>query len=134
MKAILYVSRSVMHGPHAEQDVRRLAEAARERNRALRVTGALIFTGDHFAQYLEGPAAAVDAVMASIMRDARHRSIASFEQEVAWRRFADWDLAFSGQSSFVDRQVRALFTRPDRLDLKQAREELIELLTVFATS
>ena len=55
------------------------------------ITGALVFTGSHFSQVLEGPAAAVQALMAAILRDPRHRDVRMLcESAAAKRRFGHW--------------------------------------------
>ena len=129
MKSILYVSRASLSPGGEEEEVERLVAAARERNRRQRVSGALIFTGHHFAQVLEGTVEDVDAIMASILCDPRHRSLRSFSSEAATRRrFANWGLVYSGTSTFVDRRIRRLFTSAgEEGELRSAEEELLDL-------
>lgn len=90
MHAILYASRALIGtNPDAFSAI---ADKATVRNDAAGVTGALLFTGTHFAQLLEGPAAAIDTVFTRIMRDARHcdlrllcRSSATYPRFDRWR-------------------------------------------------
>lgn len=104
--SLLYVSRALVHGPEADCAVAEIVSVARERNGQLGVTGALLFTGDRFAQVLEGTRGAVKELMVRINRDARHTDIAIIrEGTVAEARFAQWTLAYSGPSAFIDRTV-----------------------------
>ena len=57
-------------------DIERLVAGARTRNKAIGVTGMLLFHDGTFLQALEGEQRAVNEVFASIQRDARHRDIA----------------------------------------------------------
>ncbi len=65
---------------HLAPDVPSTAVAAilkvsRERNHALGITGALIFDGARFAQWLEGTPPAVQSLIGRIDRDHRHAGI-----------------------------------------------------------
>jgi hypothetical protein len=101
--ALLYVSRALVAGAAADAAVEAIVRVSRERNDALAVTGALLFSGGHFAQWLEGSRESVEELMASIARDQRHTDIAILEVGSApARRFPDWTLAYAGRSTFVD--------------------------------
>ncbi|WP_157270829.1 BLUF domain-containing protein [Azohydromonas aeria] len=52
-----------------------LLTQARERNRQLGLSGALLFDGEHFLQLLEGPAEVVDALARRIEADPRHTEV-----------------------------------------------------------
>jgi len=104
--SLLYVSRALVRGAEAEAAVADIVRVARERNAELGVTGALAFTGERFAQVLEGPRAAVKELMVSINRDPRHEDIVIIrEGPVAKARFAQWTLAYSGPWAFVGRTI-----------------------------
>ncbi|WP_374685024.1 BLUF domain-containing protein [Rhizobacter sp. J219] len=60
------------------------------------LTGALIYTGGHFTQFLEGPEGALDTTLARISHDRRHRSLTVLvREEVAVRRFPHWRMALA---------------------------------------
>ena len=84
-----YVSRAAADlPPEAVQEIVAWSTAFNARSH---ITGALIATGSHFSQVLEGPAAAVQPLMASIARDARHRDVRMlYESVVTKRRFGTW--------------------------------------------
>lgn len=72
-----------------------LLEQCRTNNAADGVTGVLLYAGGSFVQTLEGPAEAVDAVMAKVRQDPRHRDVDVLRRgEVAERSFADWSMGF----------------------------------------
>ena len=106
--SLLYVSRSSA----TSADVRDIVETSRSRNARLQVTGALVASRSRFAQILEGPRSGVDALMDSIRRDARHTGVEVLSyDDLERRRFADWTLAYSGASVYVDGLIRALTER-----------------------
>ena len=101
----LYASRSAMtdEGPDT---LGHLVATSRANNAALLVTGALIFTGTHFAQYIEGPPDSVARLRARISADPRHNSVHTFvERPVAARRFGAWSLAYAGEAKPFDQLV-----------------------------
>ncbi len=107
--ALIYVSVSTLRLPREAEEVDRIVDWSLGRNAELGVTGALIFTEKRFAQYLEGPAAGVDALMASIAGDPRHRALdVVFRRPIEERRFATWALAYAGPSTFVSGHVLTL--------------------------
>jgi hypothetical protein len=76
------------------------------RNKDLHVTGALISTFYIFAQLLEGPADSIDALMARIIRDDRHRDLKVIsETNIDRRKFPCWSMAYSGTANYIDRHV-----------------------------
>ena len=129
--SLLYVS---IAAPRlAKANLTEIVEVARSRNAALDVSGALVFTGDHFAQVLEGPEEAIDQLMGSILRDPRHSAVNVVERpQIEERRFARWSLAYSGPSLFVERHITPLLGTDgaDKAPLQSRR--LIGLMHEFA--
>lgn len=102
----MYISTAAIPRAEATQAIDTIVAVSRIRNQSLDVTGALIFSGDIFAQIIEGPAKAVAELRASISRDTRHediRTVAVGEQ--ISRAFLGWSLAYSGASRFVAREL-----------------------------
>ena len=65
------------------------------RNRALGVTGMLLYAHGGFMQLLEGEEEAVKALFDRVRRDDRHRRVTVLVQgPVAERTFADWAMAY----------------------------------------
>ncbi|CAN7330011.1 diguanylate cyclase domain-containing protein [Rhizobacter sp. LjRoot28] len=95
LQRLFYVSRSRID-PQAQEQQRTL-ELAKQRNAALGVTGVLIFSGDHFAQVLEGSPEAIETLMKSIRADSRHEVLREWPHQPAndHRWFPDWSMAYA---------------------------------------
>jgi len=133
LSSLLYISRSKIPLPDAVAGVHDIVATALSRNPTLGITGALLFTGDHFAQVLEGDGGSIEILMADICRDPRHDKIAIVHQgRLAKRRFADWSLAYMGPSQFVSRHVTRLLNEPSPAQQRRAAGWLNELLWEFA--
>lgn len=129
---LLYVSESRLKLPDQEGEVDRIVHWSRSRNADLDVTGALVFTERHFAQYLEGPEAAIDALMASIGRDPRHREVRIvFRRPLAQRRFPTWALAYAGPSTFVAAHVLSVDQAAATPGAIKAADRLVQLMRQF---
>lgn len=122
----LYVSECRLPASWQEATVTDIVAVSRARNATLGVTGALLFTGRRFAQFIEGPHDNLAAVRASIERDARHVAIRTLLTGV-WqsRRFDHWSLAYAGPSLFVSARIEAA------LDDARSAEDLIDVLHEF---
>jgi len=70
---------------------------ARNKNRQLDITGVLIFDGLRFCQYLEGPAATLNALATTIRTDPRHLdfSIKGYSSLLGSRLFGDSPLSYA---------------------------------------
>lgn len=131
LRSLLYVSISALEPSREQDEIEDIIEVARRRNEELDVTGALIFTGRHFAQLLEGPGENVDALMDSIGADHRHHSLRVVRNVAAeGRRFPDWSMAYSGESRYVDKFIEPLFR--DGGGNREEVERLAGLMEEFA--
>ncbi|MGF6211033.1 BLUF domain-containing protein [Comamonas sp. 4034] len=77
--------------------VGQIVKQARELNAIQGITGILVFDGERFAQYVEGPAEAISSLATKLAVDARHRHFNPLlTQELAGkRRFASWAMGYS---------------------------------------
>ncbi|MDB5689423.1 MAG: blue light sensor protein [Sphingomonas bacterium] len=126
--SLLYASKSIIPTGEAEAEVDALVGVSRSRNRNADVTGCLIFGGGRFAQVLEGAELAVEDIMASISRDARHTDVTILERGiVAERRFAGWSLGYAGPSLFVQRTIAT----PVREALRGSPRGIADLLRIM---
>lgn len=127
----IYISISRSPPGRADQAVTDIVQCSLRRNRLLDVTGALMFTGTHFAQYIEGPEEAVSALRASIMADERHRDIVTLAQgPFPHRLFLNWSLAYAGPSRFVRKMVEGVLVRVRNGD-HAAYQDLVDLMAEF---
>ena len=93
LKKIIYASRAVH--PMSEAELVDLLSRARTRNQAAGVTGMLLYAGQSFLQMLEGDAASLEHIYASISRDPRHNALRLLAEEpIGMRRFTDWSMGF----------------------------------------
>jgi hypothetical protein len=91
---ILYVSRIGVPAGERETAKTAILDSARRFNAEHGVTGCLALRGDFFVQVVEGPAAAVDEVMARIRTDPRHDDVeVRLSREVGTRTFPHWRMA-----------------------------------------
>ena len=92
---LIYRSHSLL--PAGGKDEVALAEIlkqARSANAERGITGALMLYDDWFAQVLEGPQAAVEALFSRIKQDKRHDTIRLYEaQSVPKPLFGKWAMA-----------------------------------------
>jgi hypothetical protein len=88
----------------ANADLKKLLLGARTRNKALGVSGMLVFHDGTFLQALEGEKRAVNEIFASILSDRRHHDIdvlhrgPGFDQRV----FGDWSMGFADFTGAAD--------------------------------
>jgi hypothetical protein len=109
LKTLLYVSKSLIAPADIGREIENIVSGARTRNAERGVSGVLIFTEARFAQVIEGPEPAIDALMDTISIDPRHKQVTVVrEGALDERRYADWSMAYSGPSLYVDRHVRPL--------------------------
>ena len=134
MQRLLYVSESRIGEPHAQSVVSRIVAHAQINNGLYDITGALIFTGQQFAQVLEGSEDAIQTVMACIHTDTRHGKIMVVDKSPITRRlFADWQMAYQGPSQFVSRHVTRILHATSQSERERAAEWLTELAREFTT-
>lgn len=111
---LFYISRSRATSDDIEQILRR----ARERNAELGVTGALLFSGEHFAQLLEGDPVAVARIMSAIERDPRHEAATVLLLQQADKRLCpDWRMAFveaPGAGDLIEQLLVSPQVSPER--------------------
>lgn len=79
-----------------------LAES-RRLNRQRDVTGALAYSGQYFAQVLEGDAEYLSALLQRIARDPRHRDLTVvFEQSITRRDYGEWSMGYLYDAKLSD--------------------------------
>jgi len=112
---LVYVSRNRLPPLVEAQDrqIERVLTSSRRNNAALGITGALLFSADCFAQTLEGPMGAVEALFERIQWDDRHcDSIVLQAGPVDAREFGDWSMAYAGRQDSDRLRFEALASLP----------------------
>ena len=119
---IIYVSTLADDAP--VRVVADIAKRARTNNRQANITGVLVFDGLHFCQQLEGCARAVDAAMARIQGDSRHRDVEVLHHgPLDKRRFRRFSLGYTSGEDVE------LLERLQRLRGQAAVEAFVALLS-----
>lgn len=132
--SLLYVSRSLLPTHHDDHVVDTIVKLGQARNAYLGVTGALIFTHIHFAQYIEGSRSDVDILMESIRYDRRHTDIEILNKAVTSQRmFSRWGLAYSGPSHFAERQIGEAAGHTQGTARPQITERLLWMMREFCS-
>lgn len=129
---LLYVSRASIDpcGP----EPRRILDVAAQRNHVLGVTGMLCFSGDHFAQLLEGETAALQALMARIRSDKRHQLLREWPAEPAPRRlFPGWAMAYTHEQA-LDAAMQRLVQEEGEMPLDLLAEVLFGGLDLYRSA
>ena len=96
---IIYCSRNNIPGsPDAvAAGVGAILQASRRNNARDGVSGGLLFSRNSFAQVLEGPVDAVEAVFERIQCDERHSEVSVVQSgPITTRDFPEWSMAYSG--------------------------------------
>lgn len=110
--SIFYVSRSRLAYPRDRDEFVDIQMTSLARNSTLDLTGVLIATPRHFAQFLEGEADAVAATLDVIRRDPRHHAIALAPRfAFATTLFPTWRMACFAPGTFVSRHVEPIIAR-----------------------
>jgi len=133
MQRVLYLSESHIEEADAQLVVSQIVANAQINNARLGITGALIYTGEHFAQVLEGSPETIQMLMARIVADFRHQNVVVVDQSpIDGRRFPEWSLAYQGQSQFVSRHVTRLMNMTSQSEKRRASAWLTDLAHEFS--
>jgi hypothetical protein len=91
---LIYRSRSAIPAPERKVALGTIFSQARSNNKGRHITGALLVSGDWFAQVLEGDEAAVRELYGKIGEDGRHDHVTLLEtRALANRIFSRWAMA-----------------------------------------
>jgi hypothetical protein len=119
--SLTYVSRAriTAGGDSVLQDI---CTGAATFNEQVGVTGALIYTDQHFGQVIEGSNEALERVMERILNDSRHEHIRVLRRSpIASRLFSLWAMAYveGGNSldSVISKGLGSDLNSPDKADV-----------------
>ncbi|MFA9284813.1 MULTISPECIES: BLUF domain-containing protein [unclassified Comamonas] len=81
-------------------EVGAIVKVAREFNALHGITGILVFDGERFTQYIEGPGSEIDALVRNLVRDRRHTDFLQLNagSSLEERRYATWSMGYSDVS------------------------------------
>jgi hypothetical protein len=96
------------------RDLKQVLRRSREHNFRAQVTGYLVYDGTSFLQLLEGSGEALDAVMARIEADPRHRELTVLLREpIADRCFDGWAMGCTNLAAAAHVDTRELRARAE---------------------
>jgi hypothetical protein len=106
---LIYRSHSLLpDGGRDEAALGAILKQARTNNADMGITGSLMLYDDWFAQVLEGPQTAVEALYTRIKADARHDGVRLNEAGVAAKRlFGKWSMAVVAEHHEADQPIVA---------------------------
>jgi hypothetical protein len=93
MHQLIYISTARL--ADADRDVGQILLASRRNNMRDGITGLLVFDGKRFLQVLEGPRRLVEATLARIKADTRHRApVILSAREIEQAEFGNWNMSW----------------------------------------
>ena len=103
---LVYRSQSRIDADESKTELGGIFTTARQNNKRLGITGALVITDDAFAQALEGDEAAVRGLYETIRQDPRHGNVTLIEAgTVDGRVFGRWAMAKVAEDGGPDIRV-----------------------------
>ena len=101
---VIYASAATT--PFTPEALRTLLTKSRSRNSLYRISGVLLYHDESILQVLEGPEEAVNLILASVTKDARHTKLRYLSRTpIHEREFEAWSMGFIDPSATG-------FTRP----------------------
>ena len=108
----------------SDEELAAILDVSRRNNAARDITGALAYHDLAFVQVLEGPEAAVEALLVTIARDPRHTEVTIFDRSrVDERLFGSWSMGWLRASALK----RAGFD-PGTLFLRDSPSEVVNAM------
>lgn len=129
IKFTIYVSRNILILLEDQAQLSSIRLISVVRNSDLDLTGVLIVTRDHFAQYIEGEPASLAIVMNSICRDSRHSDLTIWDPpQLARRRFPSWRMAFFEPDDRISQTAVPILTHLNGTLPDRQRSEMLNLV------
>lgn len=120
-----------MPAAEAFSEVQAIVRVSVGNNAACGISGALMFTEEHFVQYLEGPTSALRKLLLALRADERHANLRLlFDRPVEERLFGPWALAYYGPPDFVRAEVAAAMAGGG----DEAKNRLVDMLLAFSAA
>lgn len=101
-----YISENSIPPLEREREIASIVDTSQRMNDEHGITGCLIVSGRHFAQWIEGPADSLAVLRRNIQRDPRHKLVTDVDEgALIERQFASWSLGYFGSSHVIGRIV-----------------------------
>lgn len=133
---LVYKSRSVKQ--LVGDELAALVDAAAEKNQKNAISGVLLYDGDYFLQYLEGPDIAIKLLYHLITLDDRHRNVVKLMEDFSpARRFGGWSMYCIDVQKVYGEDIYALLSEGATFNSGESlpdHDRVVKLITAFATS
>ncbi len=122
MRQLLYTSTAT--AGITERDVRLIVGASQYRNAVDDITGILLFDGQRFLQFVEGPPHAIESLLQRLDRDMRHQDVTVRHDAIGLQRaFPIWSMRWVHMATTIDdRRDTMARTMPISIDPAVRRE------------
>ena len=129
---LIYRSKSLIAADKLDGELGSILRAARHKNAARGITGALLLYDAWFAQTLEGDEGEVRALYAHIEKDKRHTSVQLREENMAASRvFSRWAMALVGEHGSPDIPLTATATGTAEAGARHTTTEQERILDIM---
>ena len=93
IRQVIYISQAVR--PLGERELEELVATASRNNKALGITGGLLYIENSFIQVLEGADESISRLLAAIEADPRHTDMRVISDRTAdFRNFEEWSMGY----------------------------------------
>lgn len=136
-KILVYKSR--VQAEISASELYQLVKSASQKNAANNISGVLLFDGDYFLQYLEGPDHEVESLYETIATDTRHRHVVKLmEDHSPTRRFGVWSMYAIDVNTLHGEDLNDILAKgtsfqPANLGLP-SHDRVLKMITAFASS
>ena len=121
LRRIFYLSRAVK--PLTDAEVQSILRISQRNNRRSDITGCLMYSGEYFAQTIEGRHESVDPLVARIALDPRHADLRiAIDEDTSRRLCPDWSMGLIYSLDLAER-LTSLATNP-----RMSREDAYDLM------
>jgi blue light- and temperature-responsive anti-repressor len=135
----ILVYKSRVHTDMSPSDLYQLVKAASLKNAARDISGVLLFDGDYFFQYLEGPSDAIKSLYEIIVRDKRHRHVVKLmEDHSPTRRFGVWSMHAIDVNTLQGDDLNEILAKGSSFQPANAglpsHDRVLKMITAFASA
>lgn len=134
MFRLIYGSESCLWSAEAdlEAEIDHVLTSSRRNNAAAGITGALLFTGRHFTQVLEGPQHEVERTFERISRDLRHGGVVLIDLQHGPRRaFPSWSMTLLDARAWSKVELAMCTTLTGKTGHEPTGQPIVELMQRF---
>ena len=112
-----------------EEEIEDILTASKRKNKLKNITGALLYSGGHFLQVLEGEKESIDNTFEHIQTDSRHRDVTILSYNYQTNRsFPTWSMALAGVQKDISPNLKGILSTPEDIKGSETGDIIISLL------